>query len=712
MTDPITRDPVQEQLESLVLDAGLEREHHPTLYDPGQRVEYDLTGVCPATQARAAFVVEKFVGGGFAGQVYRVRVEAVEPALPGIAVGDVLKIKVIKPPSRVALAFRNALFWVGYQGCFSAQVNEAAVRGGALWQTLIRRGAKIRFGRKDAISPVYATFWDPRLRSFGEVAEWVEGRQWRCEHDDRYFDRYKVETTPDGEERVVGPPEFLAKRQFMADLVRLLHDMGAPELARQYEWWTMKSQPNALKRTGPEAGDGPGAGLTAIDFRAGLTLLPFLPMSPADFALIWRGLWKGRFVQFDRGDMDRLDAFVAEHAEEFADLQPALDELREREPQHRESLPDVTHHRFRLLTDRALRTHITRGAVAAWEANGLADAAHAETLRQGGLRFLLFWCLGALPVLGKLLRRLWGDERFRRHARNCLYHFRYLWRTLTVLRIEALIDWHRQGRVNDATALDLVNRPALFWFRRILFGWLPASWQRFCTDDRYAWEQLRFAVTHPWNLLFNKDYRERWLKDQIRDGLEEGMLTDEESEEILTHIEDPFIQRYLKSCAVHVCTLPVTQIVSVAVAVYAATRAETKEDAALIAAGVLALFQVVPISPGSFVRGLYAVYVMIRDRSFKRYRIAVFLAFVKYIGYLAFPIQMVAEYPALARFMAGRWATAAVHVVPVFGERGALLEHTVFDLFFNVPLSWRRRWQERRQRRAEAKRQAEAGSGR
>ncbi|MCX7590537.1 MAG: hypothetical protein N2255_02805, partial [Kiritimatiellae bacterium] len=38
-----------------------------------------------------------------------------------------------------------------------------------------------------------------------------------------------------------------------------------------------------------------------------------------------------------------------------------------------------------------------------------------------------------------------------------------------------------------------------------------------------------------------------------------------------------------------------------------------------------------------------------------------------------------------ARFMAGRWAAGAVHFVPVFGERGALLEHMVFDAFFNVP---------------------------
>jgi hypothetical protein len=92
---------------------------------------------------------------------------------------------------------------------------------------------------------------------------------------------------------------------------------------------------------------------------------------------------------------------------------------------------------------------------------------------------------------------------------------------------------------------------------------------------------------------------------------------------------------------------------------------------------------------------LYVVYLVIRERNFKDYNIAVFLGFFKYIGYLAFPIQMTHRYPALARFMAGHWATEAVHAVPVFGERGALLEHSVFNLFYNWPLTIRRRMQKR-----------------
>ncbi|MCP4151722.1 MAG: hypothetical protein GY757_28520, partial [bacterium] len=91
------------------------------------------------------------------------------------------------------------------------------------------------------------------------------------------------------------------------------------------------------------------------------------------------------------------------------------------------------------------------------------------------------------------------------------------------------------------------------------------------------------------------------------------------------------------------------------------------ESVAAVAA-ILVLFQITPVSPGSLVRGLYVVYMVIKDRNFKDYNIAVFLGFFKYIGYLAFPIQMAYRYPELARFMAGHWATEAVHIVPVTGS--------------------------------------------
>ena len=125
-----------------------------------------------------------------------------------------------------------------------------------------------------------------------------------------------------------------------------------------------------------------------------------------------------------------------------------------------------------------------------------------------------------------------------------------------------------------------------------------------------------------------------------------------------------------------------------------------RAEAWAVGLGIVALFQVIPISPGSLCRGIYVVGLVIKERNFKDYNVAVFLAFFKYIGYLAFPIQMTYRYPALARFMAGHWATEIVHIVPVFGERGALLEHWVFCLFYNWPLTIRRRMTRRAQIRS------------
>jgi hypothetical protein len=185
----------------------------------------------------------------------------------------------------------------------------------------------------------------------------------------------------------------------------------------------------------------------------------------------------------------------------------------------------------------------------------------------------------------------------------------------------------------------------------------------------------------------------------VSEGKKKHILTNQDADTILNQLHEPYIQRYLVSLVVHLMTLPLTQIVSIALAwIY-----WRKTGDELGAGGILVLFQITPISPGSLARGFYAVGIAIYDRSFKDYNIAVFLSFMKYIGYLAFPIQMTYRYPELARFMAAHWATEAVHTVPVFGERGALLEHWVFNLFYNWPLTIRRRMRKRAQIRASMK---------
>ncbi len=668
----------------------------PTRYEAGEALAVRLTAVSPPVDADAVFRIEKFAGGGFAGQVYRCRLETLVPTLPdaeppNLTLGEVYAVKLLRPPSTFARRFRDMVYWLGYQGHFRAEVTRAACRTGVLWQKIVRRAASVRFRRDDAVADVYASVFEPRLGAFGEVSEWVEGRTWRLEADDRLRERRHWRTVDLGQTR---SPEYIAKRRFMADLVDLLHEMGGAEFARQYAWWTLKSQPNVLKRTTPVDDERPDRGLCAIDFRAGLALLPFLPMSPADIVLILKGLFRGRIVQFDRCDEAKLERFVAMHADDFADMHDLIEEWKESNRAYRRSLPDLTRQGLRLLVDSGLRRDVRGGFIEAWENSRAIVPEFGGRLRSSQTRFFLFYLLGVLPFFGGVLRRLWGNPHFRRHLGHMLTSWSYFLRAGRARIAARLIDWVRTGRVSEARARRLMTRPWVFWPEAFTLGLLPIPIvHRVLTEPGVALAAIRawfrFVVRFYRDPVFRRDY----LVNEIRLGEAAGMLTPTERDAILARVDDPYIARYLKSLAVHFATLPVTQIVSVltggivaaVILSHGGFSAAAWKHAGAVFMGILAFFQVTPVSPGSLCRGFYVVFLTIRERNILDYLVALPVSFLKYFGYLAFPLQMATTYPELSRFMAARWATSAVHVVPVFGEKGALLEHFIFDLCFNLP---------------------------
>ena len=307
-----------------------------------------------------------------------------------------------------------------------------------------------------------------------------------------------------------------------------------------------------------------------------------------------------------------------------------------------------------------------------------------------------------MSFVGTFFQRLIYHSDWRKHYGSVMTSRDYFMRALQGKMAEKTIVWHRDLRVDAAAAPKVAGSFGPFVVHQGL-SVLPVGLHRALTDWQYAKERLANLFLRPLRLYFNTDMREEWLRDMVAEGRNNQSLDDHDAEVILSQMKEPFIQKYLKSLAVHICTVPVTQIVSVMVAVlYIALHPEmTRAQAWAVGIGIIALFQVVPISPGSLVRGLYVVYLVIRERNIKDYNIAVVLGFFKYIGYLAFPIQMAYRYPVLARFMARHWATESVHIVPVFGEQGALLEHWVFDLFYNWPLTIRRRISKRMALRSE-----------
>jgi hypothetical protein len=319
------------------------------------------------------------------------------------------------------------------------------------------------------------------------------------------------------------------------------------------------------------------------------------------------------------------------------------------------------------------------------------------------VKTLCFLLMVLIPFFGKAFGRIIGRTDWRSHYKMLFSNWNYFNRAFKARMAEKIIGWHRAGRIDREKANRMADSVIRF-LCHVPFSILPAGIHHLMTDWAYAADRFDYFLVRPVRLYFNTALREEWLLDMVTEGQEKHILSQGDAQIILSKIKEPFIQKYLKSLAVHVCTLPVTQVVSVMIAlIYIAMHPEMPRTQSWgIGLGIIALFQVVPISPGSLVRGIYVLYLVIRERNFKDYNIAVFLGFFKYIGYLAFPIQMAYRYPELARFMAGHWASESVHIVPVFGESGALLEHWVYCLFYNWPLTVQRRIKARlKQRRTQ-----------
>jgi len=630
------------QLKELFYQQKLCRPLRVQRYEAGQRLTFEMEGIDPAQKIEVDLEIDRFVGGGYSGQVYKVtivRIESDKELPEGLRAGGTYALKIFIPPGTVSRWIRNLIYALGFQGPFSLRVNPAAVRAGALWQRFIRRGAQLRFGSEGVVANVLAVFVDPNLGSCGEISEWIQGRMWRLEVDDDLYSRFKWK--PGKPARGVNSPEYRAKKAFMSDLVSLMRDMGAEELARQYEWWTLKSQPNALKRLAMDAD--PSAGLTAVDFRAGIVLLPFLPECPADFKLIIRGIGRGSWVQFDRGDVRKLEGYAAARPDAFAGMAGTLEELKRADQAYRDSLPDITHHHVKLITKPKLWTAIHTAWVRGLEIGSMADMEAAVPLRKSRFAALLFLLLGLLPILtpalvllhfpgrsvglwllwfapllGPFVRRLWGRRDLRRHVGALLTKAGYIGRAFRGHVAEALIGWHRSGRVSDRRALAIAGKPGLYLLNRPL-AFLPPGIHRFMTDMAYFKERLHIMFVRPFELYFKPAVREKWLRDMVEEGRKDGMLRADEAARILAQINEPYIQKYLKSLAVHLATLFLSETVFLTIAViYILGHPELGWSQATLRAGlIVGALNLLPVSPGSLVRGFYVLALSIKEKNIK-----------------------------------------------------------------------------------------------
>lgn len=515
-----------------------------------RKLALHVKGILPPAVTILHLHIEEHTGGSRYCQHYRIRPVNNDAAFVGLIPTAAYGLKVYHVPSCRFCPPDSFLFTTLPRRQLVKNLDRLG-RIGALWQLLVRTAVAHELGLPGAVPNVLATFYDQNLLSFGVVHEWVDGRMWRLEMDDRLFERVAPNPVPDYLEPQEFPNEYTAKRFFLARMERLLKEMGAYGLAARYRWNNWLAPRRVILRSG---GTHPYKDLVAVDFEPAL------------------------------GDIAQLESYLEKHADWFAHEQMAAQEL------------------LTLLRE----------------------------LSKGG---------STAPVMPRsnpgMAQLLWHWSRKHHYSKP----------------FDGLIKTANHVRHQFGVAYRLMRQPAL---------------------------------------------RESWLLERVEEGQADGQLTEAEANRIREQATDPDVQLYLHCLFVHVCMLPVTPLtVLIGGLLYSLARHLSLGEGIAFVAGWLAIFAVVPLSPGSLARGLYVAWIAWKRRMLRRLRVALFVSFWRYIGYLAFPLQMATTFPALSRYMAGRWATATVHIIPYYGAPGGRLEHAVFDLFFNLPLSWARRRRER-----------------
>jgi len=99
---------VHKDLEKEFKQLALHRPMRIERYEIGTELAYDITAVGSTLKAKVHLIIRKFVGGGFAGQVYQVEITGIESEtgpIDNLEVGGVYAIKILIPPSAFSSSF-------------------------------------------------------------------------------------------------------------------------------------------------------------------------------------------------------------------------------------------------------------------------------------------------------------------------------------------------------------------------------------------------------------------------------------------------------------------------------------------------------------------------------------------------------------------------------------------------------------------------------
>jgi hypothetical protein len=245
--------------------------------------------------------------------------------------------------------------------------------------------------------------------------------------------------------------------------------------------------------------------------------------------------------------------------------------------------------------------------------------------------------------------------------------------------------------VDEKHAEFLTRNPVLFLLERFTIGFLPIVLHRVILRPARIWAGIRTGFLFLKNFITSPEFREQWFLNEIAAGEKDGMLTTEERAHLEGVVKDPFIVRYLKCLGVHFATVPITQIVSVicSVPIWAVwlltKRTFVGRGPRRLRPDGCALSGNADFTRFHLPRRLCGLSDDQRTQPARlHHRRPRFLFKIRRLPRLPAPDDhhLPAPCPLYGQPLGHQYGT---HVIPVFGEKGALMEHWIFDSFFNRP---------------------------
>jgi len=657
-------------------------------YSQGEQVRADVFGLDGHPLGEERFRIGFSPGSGFGGQVYQAQpLEGVidVPGMDGAAAPVALKILV--PQATRKRVFRDLLFRLSYQTSFAPRLRLEALRCGLIWQELVRTAASLEFGTESLVARPYGYFWDARLASYVEIHQWIEGRPVRYEVDDRLLLRWLGSTVE------IFDSEISRKQACMAALVKLCQNMGALGLARQYEWYTLVSQVNLLTRISRCDGQGE---FTGVDWRPGLAVPFFLPLSPVHARMIWQGLFRGVYTHYDEVDFKRLEVYVRTHADAFEPLAALIRQLKEDDACYRAGLPDLWNAPDRLLRQADGRRQVRKAAINDWCRLGRVSKNEAAHLHTGRGRFYSYLLLDNIPLVGGAMMRWMGNEDYRQHVHRFLSDETYRKQTLVNQRSSDLLDWQARGRISLEHKDQLANSMNTYLMDKIVWSWLPAGLHRYATDPCKRKQVMQGLTVQPLRLLVDSSFRQSWLDQVLTHQMHKGILSLEQVENLRAQVKEQRMQGFLRDLGLTIGLEFFAKLLYLILAVYGLRTRN------FLPLGMAALG---PIAPSGIVRAIYVLAQLIiglpailitRDNKLFWTRIlGLTTAPWRFVGNLFAPLEMFAYYNEMSLVLGDYLVSKMVSMVPVLGGRGKVLEYWAFNLTYNLPLSLRKMVEEK-----------------